>query len=165
MMLVVMGVSGSGKTTVGRILAQRLGWPFYDADEYHPARNVEKMRSGVPLTDTDRWPWLDALNALLRGQQAQGASAVLGCSALKQIYRERLAEGIAGLRWVHLHGPFELIQSRLQARKGHYMPAHLLESQFETLEPPSNALAIDVAATPEALAERIVREVTGRPPV
>jgi gluconokinase len=161
MILVLMGVSGSGKTTVGRILAQRLEWPFYDADDYHPARNVEKMRSGAPLTDADRWPWLDTLNALLREQQAQDRSAVLGCSALKQAYRERLAQGVAHLRWVHLHGTFDLIQSRLQGRKGHYMPANLLKSQFEILEPPADALAIDVLATPEALAGRIAREVTG----
>lgn len=156
MILVMMGVSGSGKTTVGLALSRELGWPWYDADDYHPASNVEKMRAGTPLTDADRWPWLDGLNALLRAEQARGASAILGCSALKQVYRDRLAAGLVDIRWVHLQGSFELIQSRLQARKGHYMPATLLQSQFATLEAPSDALALDIGATPEALARSVI---------
>jgi gluconokinase len=156
MILVMMGVSGSGKTTVGLRLSRELGWPWYDADDHHPASNVEKMRAGTPLTDADRWPWLDRLNALLRAEQARGASAILGCSALKQAYRDRLAVGLVDIRWVHLQGSFELIQSRLQARKGHYMPATLLQSQFATLEAPSDALALDISATPEALARSVI---------
>lgn len=161
MIVVLMGVSGSGKTTVGQVLAQRLGWPFFDADDYHPPGNVDKMRSGVPLTDADRWPWLDALNALLREQQAHGGDAILACSALKQAYRERLARDLPGVRWVHLYGGFALIEARLRARKDHYMPANLLKSQFDTLEPPADALTVDVTEAPDVLAQRIAREVTG----
>jgi gluconokinase len=156
MIVVLMGVSGSGKTTVGELLARRLGWPYLDADDYHPPANVEKMRAGTPLTDADRWPWLDRLNELLRQRQADGDNAVLGCSALKQIYRERLAQGLRNVRWVHLKGSFELIQSRLQVRKHRYMPASLLQSQFATLEDPADALTVDIGDTPEALARTII---------
>jgi gluconokinase len=155
MIVVLMGVSGSGKTAVGEILARDLGCPWFDADDYHPAANVEKMRSGHPLTDADRWPWLDRLNELLRAEDAKGDSAVIGCSALKQIYRDRLARGLADVRWVHLKGSFELIMSRLQQRKHRYMPASLLQSQFDTLEEPRDALTVDIADAPEVLAERI----------
>jgi len=154
--IVVMGVAGCGKTTVGRELASRLGWAFLDADDYHPSANVEKMRSGRPLTDEDRWPWLDRLNDLLR----TGGSSVLACSALKQKYRDRIAAGVEDVRWVHLTGDFDLIESRLAARKGHYMPARLLASQFETLEPPGAALTFDVADSPEVLVARILEAVT-----
>jgi len=156
MILVLMGVSGSGKTTLGLALSRELGWPYFDADDYHPAANVEKMRAGAPLNDSDRWPWLDRLNELLLGQQARGQSAILGCSALKQAYRERLARGLDRLRWVHLQGSFELILSRLQARKGHYMPATLLQSQFATLEAPADAFTLDIAAAPEVLARQVI---------
>lgn len=157
--IVLMGVAGCGKTTVGERLAARLGWTFLDADDYHPPANVEKMRSGHPLTDEDRWPWLDRLNQLLR----DGGSTVLACSALKQKYRDRIAAGVADIRWVHLAGSFGLIESRLAARKGHYMPAALLASQFETLEPPGAALSLDVTDPPDVLVERILETVTGRP--
>jgi gluconokinase len=162
MILVLMGVAGCGKSTVGQALARELGWPYFDADDYHPAANVEKMRSGIPLTDADRWPWLDRLNALLREQQAQGRSTILGCSALKQVYRDRLAQGVVDLRWVHLRGTFELIQSRLQARKGHYMPATLLQSQFATLEAPADALTLDVDTTPGELSGKIIEALALR---
>jgi gluconokinase len=158
--IVLMGVAGCGKTTVGLLLAERLGWRFLDADDFHSPANVEKMRSGQPLTDDDRWPWLDRLNGLLR----ENGSAILACSALKQRYRDRIAAGVDDVRWVHLTGSFELIGSRLAARKGHYMPASLLASQFNTLEPPDDALAIDVADTPEMLAERILKELDTRLP-
>jgi carbohydrate kinase (thermoresistant glucokinase family) len=156
MNLVLMGVSGSGKTTVGLMLSRELGWPYVDADDYHPAANVEKMRTGTPLDDVDRCPWLDRLNQLLREHQVRGQSVILGCSALKRAYRDRLASGLHDLRWVHLQGSFELILSRLQARKGHYMPATLLQSQFATLEAPNDALTLDIAATPEVLARRVI---------
>lgn len=151
--VVLMGVAGSGKTTVGLLLAEQLGWRFLDADDFHSPANVEKMRSGHPLTDDDRWPWLDRLNGLLR----EDGSAILACSALRQRYRDRIAAGVDDMRWVHLVGTFELIGARLAARKGHYMPATLLASQFDTLEPPDTALTIDVTATPEVLAERILK--------
>lgn len=155
MIVVLMGVSGSGKTAIGEILARDLRCAWFDADDYHPAANVEKMRAGHPLTDADRWPWLDRLNELLRAEDTKGESAVVGCSALKQIYRERLAQGLGDVRWVHLKGSFELIQSRLQQRKHRYMPASLLQSQFDTLEEPHDALTVDIADPPAVLAARI----------
>jgi gluconokinase len=155
MIVVLMGVSGCGKTEVGEILAHELGWPWFDADDYHPAANIEKMRAGQPLTDTDRWPWLDRLNELLRARDANGENAVVGCSALKQIYRDRLAKDLADVRWVHMKGSFGLIMSRLQQRKHRYMPASLLQSQFDTLEEPRDALTVDIADPPEVLAARI----------
>jgi gluconokinase len=155
MIVVLMGVSGSGKTAVGELLARALGWPYIDADDHHPPANVEKMRSGHPLTDADRWPWLDRLNELMLAQDAKGQSAVVGCSALKQAYRDRLAKGLTDVRWVHLKGGFELIMTRLQTRTHRYMPASLLQSQFDTLETPQDALTIDISDPPEVLAGRI----------
>jgi len=157
MIVILMGVTGTGKTTVGKVLAERTGWPFHDADDFHSPASVEKMRSGIPLTDDDRWPWLDRLNALLRADQAKGESAILGCSALKQRYRDRLQQGLKKVRWVFLNGDIELIRSRLQARKGHYMNPALLQSQFDALEPPRDALNIDIDEEPAALAERVLQ--------
>src|SRR5213078_3447277 len=145
MIVVVMGVSGAGKTTVGSALAARLGWAFLDADEFHPPENVAKMAAAIPLTDTDRWPWLDRLNSELRAIESRGGDAVLACSALKETYRSRLMKDIAQSRLVHLRGSIEFIRARMAARKHKYMPAALLESQFETLEPPAGALEIDAA--------------------
>jgi len=142
MIVVVMGVSGSGKTTLGQRLAARLGCEFIDADDHHPKENVAKMAAGVPLDDADRWPWLEALNTLLR---AQAHDVVLACSALKQAYRARLCEGIADCRLVYLKGSIEQIRARLAERQHRYMPASLLESQFAALEPPDDAITIDVA--------------------
>jgi gluconokinase len=155
MLVIIMGVTGVGKTTVGQLLAQRTGWPLYDADDYHSPANVEKMRAGIPLTDDDRWPWLDRLNALLREADARGESAILACSALKERYRTRLQQGLQGVRWVHLKGDIELIRSRLQQRKGHYMNPALLQSQFDALEPPRNAVSVDVDDEPVGLAQRV----------
>lgn len=145
MIVVVMGVSGSGKSTLGALLAERLGVPFLDADEYHPPENVAKMAAGTPLTDEDRWPWLARLNAELRKKE----SAVLACSALKESYRRALTQGLADCRIVHLRGGIELIRARLQARQHRYMPASLLESQFATLEPPADAVTVDISQPPE----------------
>jgi len=150
-----MGVSGVGKTTVGELLAREAGWPLYDADDFHSAANIEKMRNGIALTDEDRWPWLDRLNATLREIDQRGGSALLACSALKQRYRDRLAQGLSDVRWVHLTGTFELIKQRIDARKGHYMTAKLLESQFSALEAPTEAIVIDVAAEPQQLAAQV----------
>jgi gluconokinase len=155
MIVILMGVSGVGKTTVGELLSRKTGWPLYDADDFHPPANIEKMRSGIPLIDDDRWPWLDRLNTVLREIDQRGGSALLACSALKQRYRERLEQGLTNVRWVHLTGSFELIKQRIDARKGHYMTAKLLESQFAALEAPSDAIAIDVSADPEQLAAQV----------
>lgn len=146
MIVLVMGVSGVGKTTIGEALAQALGWRFVDADDYHPAANVAKMASGVPLQDADRWPWLDAVNREMLAIEREGASAVLACSALRQAYRDRLFRGLQEIRTVYLQGAFALIHARLEQRKHRYMPASLLESQFATLEPPAGAIEVDVAA-------------------
>ena len=150
-----MGVTGCGKTTVGALLAQDCGWAFYDADDFHPAENVAKMKSGTPLDDEDRWPWLDRLNALLLDSERQGKSLVLACSALKQAYRDRLARGCASARFVLLDGDTELMRARLAARRGHYMNPALLDSQFAILEPPPDALRLDVSGSPERLVQRI----------
>jgi gluconokinase len=148
--VVVMGVSGSGKSTVGALLAERLGVEFLDADAFHPPENVAKMAAGVPLTDADRRPWLERLNAELR----QRKDAVLACSALKESYRRTLAQGI-DCRFVHLRGPIELIRARMAERSHRYMPASLLESQFATLEPPAGAIEVDIAEPPAICVERI----------
>jgi carbohydrate kinase (thermoresistant glucokinase family) len=153
MIAVLMGVSGSGKTTIGRLLAERLGWRFIEGDEYHPAGNVAKMAAGIPLEDADRWPWLDALNQRIRGER----NAIVTCSALKESYRRRLLAGIAAARIVYLHAPKALIAKRVAQRKHKFMPASLLESQFATLEPPTDAINIDVSGDPEDSVDAIVQ--------
>ena len=158
MILLVMGVSGSGKNTVGEPLAQRLGWKFMDGDDYHPPENVKKMAAGIALQDGDRWPWLDRLNAILR----QEKDAVVACSALKEAYRRRLLAGLFPYTIVHLRGSFELIRSRVEARKHRYMPASLLQSQFDTLEAPENAIAVDVSRDVEANVNAIVAQIEAR---
>jgi gluconokinase len=143
MIVVLMGVCGCGKTTVGRTLAAELAWPFLDADDFHPAANVAKMRAGIALTDDDRWPWLDRLAAEMAAINARGRHAVRACSALKEAYRERLARG-GDVRFVYLKGDSATIAPRLAARAAHYMPASLLASQLATLEEPANALVVDI---------------------
>jgi len=150
--IVLMGVAGVGKSSVMGALERRLGWPTLEGDDLHPPENVAKMAAGQPLEDSDRWPWLDALNRVLRSER----DAVIACSALKASYRQRLLAGIDEACLVYLHGAKALIASRLAQRKHRYMPASLLDSQFATLEPPGGALAIDVAADPESCADAIV---------
>ena len=161
MIVVVMGVSGVGKTTVGIALARRLGWPFLDADDFHPAANVEKMHRGVPLTDDDRRPWIDAIGRELARQTDEGADVVLACSALHRWHRDALRTGARGadVRFVYLRAAYDEIDRRLRARTGHFMPESLLRSQFDTLEPPdaTEALAVDAAAPPDAVVDAIVR--------
>lgn len=146
MIVVVMGVAGAGKTTVGRLLAARLGAEFLDADDFHPVANVEKMRVGAALTDEDRWPWLARLNGVLRECEARGAAAVLACSALKASYRDVLLDELADARLVYLRGSRETIAARLAARRGHYMNPALLDSQFAALEEPAEAIVAEVDA-------------------
>ncbi|XP_064258932.1 probable gluconokinase isoform X1 [Passer domesticus] len=152
-LVVVMGVSGSGKTTVGSRLAEKLGWKFYDADDYHPLENKKKMEEGIPLNDEDRIPWLCALHDILRREDTSGQDTVLACSALKKLYRRVLIGGAPAIEsnqpeqpgenpalkilFVHLDGPKDIIAGRLERRRGHFMPPELLQSQFDTLEPPS----------------------------
>ena len=143
MIVVLMGVCGCGKSTIGQPLAAELGWRFLDADEFHPEANVAKMAAGTPLTDEDRWPWLDRIAAELRGILDGGGHAVLACSALKGAYRERI-RAAGDVRFVHLSGDFDTIAARLAARKHRYMPASLLASQFATLEPPGDAMQVDI---------------------
>ena len=150
-----MGVTGCGKTTVGALLAQDCGWDFHDADDFHPTENVAKMKRGAPLDDEDRWPWLERLNTFLLDSERQGKSLVLACSALKQVYRDRLARGCAAARFVFLDGDKELIRARLAARQGHYMNPKLLDSQFAILERPQEALRLDVAESPAELVRSI----------
>jgi gluconokinase len=152
-------VSGSGKTTVGRLLAGRLGWPFADGDSFHPAANVAKMAAGVPLTDDDRWPWLAAIRAWMDSTIAAGGSGVVACSALKRRYRDYLLEGRPEVRLVFLDVSRDEDLARLRARRGHFFPARLLDSQFGDLERPGSAegaLVLAARPSPEALVEEII---------
>jgi gluconokinase len=153
--VIVMGVSGAGKTTIGEALARSLGWRFIDADDLHPEANVAKMAAGRPLEDDDRWPWLERLNEILRAEK----DAVLACSALKERYRKRLGRGIDRVLWVYLKGDIELIRSRLGDRRHRYMPASLLESQLAALEPPAAAITVDVRNDVAACVATIAREL------
>src|SRR4051794_1564602 len=159
MIVVLMGVTGSGKTTVGKVLATELGWKFFDADEYHPAANIEKMRQGIPLTDEDRRPWLQALARLIDEERDLGENIVLACSALKHAYQEYLRHHLDVVRYVCLCGSEDLIRKRLAARKGHFMNPGLLDSQFEILEPPEDAIRVDVTGTPGEIAGEIRRRL------
>ena len=143
MIVVLMGVSGCGKTAVGQALAADLGWPFFDGDDFHPAANVAKMAAGTPLTDADRWPWLDRLAEEMAALNGRGADAVFACSALKQAYRDRFRRA-GEVRFVHLKGDYETIAARVATRTHRYMPAALLTSQFATLEEPQDAIVVDV---------------------
>jgi gluconokinase len=164
MIVMLMGVSGSGKTTVGRILARDLGWGFIDADDYHPAANVEKMRRGIPLDDEDRRPWLQTLRRVVDEASGRHEDVVLACSALKHAYQEYLEQDVPqNVRYVYLSGSEELIRRRLAGRTGHFMNPGLLHSQFETLEPPGGAVVIDVTPAPEAVAAEIRRRLDLRP--
>jgi gluconokinase len=160
--LIVMGVSGSGKTTIAEALAQRIKWPFKDGDAFHPASNVEKMRNGHPLTDDDRWPWLRAIAAEIDRTTDAGRHIVITCSALKRAYRDILIGGRSGVRLIYLEGSRELIAERLRARRGHFMPPKLLDSQFAALEEPRDderAIVVDVASTVDAVVDDIVRQL------
>lgn len=159
--VVVMGVSGAGKSTVGKLIAARLDCAFRDADSFHPKANIEKMSRGEPLTDDDRWPWLKAIAAWIAEHRAAGTTCVVTCSALKRVYRDIVTDRqSADVRLVHLKGDFGLIEARLKARKGHFMPTALLESQFDALEEPGadeRPVTISIDATPEEIAARVAK--------
>ena len=160
--LVVMGVSGSGKTTIAVLLAELLDWELADADSFHSAANVRKMRSGIPLTDEDRWPWLHAIAAWIDETRRAGRRGVVTCSALKRSYRKILINGRQDVRLVYLKGDAELIGRRMARRHGHFMPSTLLQSQFDTLEEPGpdeNPITVSVAAEPKTIAARILAEL------
>ena len=155
--LVIMGVSGSGKSTVARILAESLGWELQEGDDLHPSANVEKMHAGVPLTDDDRWPWLDLIAKWIVAHIDSGTSGVITCSALKRRYRDVLRRD--GVVFVYLGGSADVIRDRLEHRHGHYMPSSLLDSQLATLEPPDpdeHAIDVDVRGTPDEAAGEIL---------
>jgi len=159
MIVVLFGVAGSGKTTIGHLLAEELGWNFYDADEFHPASNLEKMGQGIALTDADRWPWLETLRELLKERIARKENLILACSALKEEYRDylRISDEI---KWIFLKGEYGLVADRFEQRRGHFMNSNLLRSQFETLEEPKrDALVVDVDATPERIVQIIRRQL------
>ncbi|WP_417450142.1 gluconokinase [Kordiimonas sp.] len=157
--IVIMGVSGCGKSTVGRCLADRLGYSFFDADDFHPASNVEKMRAGVPLNDEDRQPWLERLVRLMDEQMSMGEGVVLACSALKGRYRRVLSSGQVVPRFVFLDGTREVIAARMGGRDGHFMPLSLLDSQFDALEVPSVAIKVDVDRPVDVLISEIERRL------
>nr|WP_299167296.1 gluconokinase [uncultured Allomuricauda sp.] len=154
---IIMGVSGTGKSTIGKLLSNTLEIPFFDGDDFHPKENIEKMEAGNPLNDDDRKGWLIRLNTLAKEHKSTGA--IIACSALKESYRDILLEGMENhLGFVHLEGSFELIKSRLKSRKGHFMPLKLLQSQFDVLEVPTEAITVSVSLTPN----QIIREITNQ---
>ena len=160
--LVVMGVSGSGKSTVAKPVATRLGWPYQEGDDLHPAANVAKMKAGIPLDDADRAPWLDAIAAWIAARFAEDSGGVVTCSALRRAYRDRLRGAGAGVRFVYLAGEKSVIAARLEKRHGHFMPPGLLDSQFATLEPPGpdeDAIVVDIDCPVESQIAEIIAAV------
>lgn len=166
MFVIVMGVSGCGKTAVGRRLAEALGAHYAEGDAFHSKTNIEKMRGGIPLTDEDRWPWLGAIAEAIDGWRTQGRDAVIACSALKKAYRQILRGGHDDVIFVHLKGSMDLIAARMARRQHEYMPAALLQSQFDTLEPPDekteNVITVDIAPPPEAILETVLARLRER---
>jgi len=156
---IVMGVSGSGKSSVGKALADHLGWAFYDADDLHPSKNVAKMAAGIPLDDSDRTPWLAALHDLISSSLKANKSGVLACSALKERYRQQLTRDNQGIRIVYLKGDYDLIWSRMERRAEHYMKPHMLKSQFDALEEPTEAIVMDVSMSVEEIVQAILEDM------
>lgn len=161
MIVIVMGVSGSGKTTIGKALADRLGYPFYEGDDFHPAANVAKMAAGVPLTDGDRAGWLAALAGVIQDALRRGEGAVIACSALKEKYRAVLRGDARQVKFVYLKGSYHVILERMHRREAHYMKPSLLQSQFEALEEPEDALSADIRLSPEELVQSVLKLLSG----
>ena len=157
MIVLLMGPAGSGKTTVGKLLADQLSWEFADGDDFHPPANIEKMSQGIPLTDEDRLPWLQSIRDAMRQWQAQGKSVVVACSALKRNYRDLLGIGsnAKAIKLVYLKGTYDLLLERLHSRTGHYMKEQMLTSQLADLEEPTDTLTIDISNTPEKIVSEI----------
>jgi gluconokinase len=153
-----MGVTGSGKSTIGMILANKLGWPFLEADDFHSAANIAKMKQGIPLTDEDRVPWLSAIHLELERQSEAGKSCVLGCSALKQSYRDTLGAGL-DMRTVYLKGTYEEMRAHILARRGHFAGEGILAGQFRDLEEPHEAVVVPVQLTPDKIVRQILQEL------
>jgi gluconokinase len=156
--VIVMGTTGSGKTTIGSLLAKRVGWEFVDADDFHPPSNVEKMKHGIPLTDADREPWLKALHGKIVEWTAEKRGVVLACSALKQSYRDELRAS-SDVKFVYLKGSYQLFSQRVLARRGHFAKQDLLASQFATLEEPTDAIIVDAAPSPEQIVSEVLRKL------
>lgn len=155
MIVILMGVSGSGKTTIGKSLAESLGWMFFDGDDFHPDANITKMGKGIPLSDNDRRPWLNALRKLIKQFLSKDVSVVIACSALKKGYREYLQDDNADVRFVYLKGDYELIRKRLEERSSHFMKADLLLSQFDALQEPEGAITVGISRDPEKIVKSI----------
>ncbi len=153
--IILMGVAGAGKTTIGQLLAEDLGWQFYDGDDFHPPANVEKMKQGIPLTDEDRAPWLDALRLLVWTLAQEGEPAIVASSALKKAYREHILGHTENASFVYLRGDYDLIRERLEDRRMHFMRPDLLDSQFQALEEPEDSLVVDIRQNPKAIVSYI----------
>ena len=157
--IIVMGVSGCGKSSVGKLLAEKLGWDFYDADDFHPSINVKKMADGIPLDDSDRAPWLALLHELISSSLKQNQPGVLACSALKERYRQQLMEGNENIQLVYLKGNYDLIWSRMSTRREHYMQPEMLQSQFDALEEPVNALTMDISGPVDDISLKVLEQM------
>jgi gluconokinase len=158
--LVVMGVSGTGKSTLGRALSKSLAWRFVEGDDFHPEENLEKMSLGEPLNNDDRRPWLDKLNREIQNDQRRGVCSILACSALKKRYRDRLTHGLDGVQFVFLCGTRDVILDRLRNRRGHFMPSDLLDSQIAALEPPEDAIFVSVELSTELQVAEVVKQLS-----
>lgn len=160
MFYIIMGVSGTGKSTIGKLLSDRTGWNFCDADDFHPLANIVKMKGGIPLTDKDRLPWLKKLEQLITRHLQSDRPGILACSALKSNYRKILRNGRDEVVFIYLRGDYNCIQNRLLQRTGHFMSSDLLRSQFDTLEEPEDALVVDVSLTREEIVEEILKKIS-----
>ena len=159
MIIILMGVSGSGKTTIGELLSADLGWDYRDGDDFHPPENVKKMSKNIPLNDTDREIWLTRVKNIIDEYEANRKNAVISCSALKESYRVLLAKGCENLQFVFLKGGYELIHRRLEERYGHFMGATLLQTQFDTLEEPTDAVIVDISESPEGIVKTVKNQL------